>query len=328
MSAAQATAGATTCRLKVLTGRHAAAAARLPAGIVTLGRSESCDIVLSDWQGPEIAIAMTPDGQAGQWQARPVDTSRWRPGPVGGTIDAWQPAVFGHIVVAVGPSEAPWPSDDDLLARRHSAWPVWFNSVPGAGVKQRVMQGLWGMAALALLVLPSAGVRGGPHAAAARTPAPESAELVQLLDRWQPEGLTYRVEGPFVVLSGLLPDLATGRELARHIEQLGAGMKVRHRYLVAPVAAATLADVCAHPVQITYQGHATFRVEGRSPDLAATRQRLTQAASEMGLAHVRFVDALQRVESAASAAANTQLKSRQLNYVQLPNGDRWIDIRR
>lgn len=328
MSAAHAAKPAATCRLKVLTGRHASASADLPASIATLGRGEGCDVVLSDWSGPDIAIGMAADGLRGQWLARPQATSRWSLGQVGGRFVPWRASAFGHIVVAVGPADAIWPSDESLLAGQGPAWPDGVGDRPGARVHRRAAQGVLCVGALATMVLLTTAVRGRASMPLAATPVPPSAELVRLLEHWQAEGMTYRIDGRVVVLGGLLPDLAQGQALAREIEHLGDGLAVQHRYVVAPVAAATLAEVCAHPVKITYTGGTTFQVEGTTPDPTATRERIAQAAADMGLGHLQFAYSLRAPESAASAPAGVQLKSRQLNYHQLPNGDRLIEIRR
>ncbi|MGH8778305.1 HrpD5 family protein [Paraburkholderia sp.] len=92
--------------LRVLTGTHAGAQIRLTAGTYRLGAQADADICLSDWQVETLEVTLGEEG-----------VTRLRLGGAEEVLLADFVAVpYGDVVFCVGPDDADWPRDLDLLA--------------------------------------------------------------------------------------------------------------------------------------------------------------------------------------------------------------------
>ncbi|MEJ0003119.1 MAG: HrpD5 family protein [Pararobbsia sp.] len=92
--------------LRVLTGTHAGAQVQLTSGTYRVGGTEDADICISDWAVDEVTLVVGEDG-----------VTRLRSSNGDEVLVADFVAVpFGDVVFCVGPDDAEWPRDLDLLA--------------------------------------------------------------------------------------------------------------------------------------------------------------------------------------------------------------------
>ncbi|WP_027793966.1 secretion protein SctD [Paraburkholderia acidipaludis] len=92
--------------LRVLTGAHAGAQVRLAAGTWRIAGDENADICISDWAVEELELCIGEDG-----------VTRLRSHNGDEVLVADFVAVpFGDVVFCVGPDDAEWPRDLDLLS--------------------------------------------------------------------------------------------------------------------------------------------------------------------------------------------------------------------
>lgn len=100
-----------TKQIRILTGCHAGARLDLHHGVWRLGNDIDADIQISDWQGEPMVIACLEDGSVSFGPASAGQAST--PGAV--PLRDLVAQRYGDVVLCVGPSDAPWPSDMTLL---------------------------------------------------------------------------------------------------------------------------------------------------------------------------------------------------------------------
>jgi len=116
-------------QLRVLTGAHAGVQLTLGEGNWRIGAHEPVDICLDDWDDAPMVIEVRPADAGALVTWRRSEAAQQR---------AWpdlQALRFGDVVLCIGPSSKPWPSDMALLqsvmqpsladgrARRARRWP-------------------------------------------------------------------------------------------------------------------------------------------------------------------------------------------------------------
>jgi type III secretion protein D len=92
--------------LRVLTGIHAGAQVRLTSGTYRIGANENADICISDWTVEEVELVVGEDGVTRIASSNGDEVF----------VADFVAVPFGDVVFCVGPDDAAWPRDLDLLA--------------------------------------------------------------------------------------------------------------------------------------------------------------------------------------------------------------------
>lgn len=100
-------------QLRILTGAHSGAQVKLIPGAYRLGADDGADLCITDWTEASIRIELDEAGvtrwSAAHASAAPADDSTVT------LVPDLVPIPFGEIVLCIGPEDAPWPADVDLL---------------------------------------------------------------------------------------------------------------------------------------------------------------------------------------------------------------------
>ncbi|MGF6971843.1 hypothetical protein QFZ94_000270 [Paraburkholderia sp. JPY465] len=127
--------------LRILTGVHAGAELRLSVGAHRIAANDAADICITDWRGDDVSLVVESGGvvsarRVAEGRAAAKDGSKKRSNKSQGDdasqggIHPWQsdnepgtvllldftPMQFGETVICIGPVDAPWPSDLELLS--------------------------------------------------------------------------------------------------------------------------------------------------------------------------------------------------------------------
>lgn len=92
--------------LRVLTGTHAGAQVQLTSGSYRIGGAEDADLCITDWTVDDVTLVVGEDGVT-RLQSSNGDEV---------LVADFVAVPFGDVVFCVGPEDADWPRDLDLLA--------------------------------------------------------------------------------------------------------------------------------------------------------------------------------------------------------------------
>ena len=111
-------------RLRILTGRHVGAHLDLADGAHVVGAGNDCDITITDWTFAPLELVVAADGVTCRWygQATPAAPDARPEAERRLVLADLAPREFDGIVLCVGPVDAPWPCDVQLLADARDAF--------------------------------------------------------------------------------------------------------------------------------------------------------------------------------------------------------------
>ncbi|TKC86948.1 secretion protein SctD [Trinickia terrae] len=92
--------------LRVLTGTHAGAQVQLTSGSYRIGGTEEADICITDWVVDEVTLVIGEDGVTRLLSSNGDQVF----------VADFVAVPFGDVVFCVGPDDAEWPSDLELLS--------------------------------------------------------------------------------------------------------------------------------------------------------------------------------------------------------------------
>lgn len=332
--------------LRILTGQHAGAQLRLVHSKQRIGSDDDADIQITDWQHDTVDIR--GDETTGTtWLARQganddghaTDTGsddKKRTAEVARSFVDFMPQRFGGVVLCVGPSEATWPGDTELLAHlmheRDAGSTVPAPSLSRPPLRRRAWA-VRGVLACAVLGAGLFGVGYITSAAGAKSPAPPASLAQQVREALVAAGantLRVRDVGRGVAVEGLLDDNVDVLRVRAALLPFGSDA-VLHRYAAAPDVTRALADaVGAVGVQVAYEGAGVFSVSGQTRDLARLRETLQRVGADLG-AHVARIEvrasqSLSPGGTSATATATAMLAGDDLQYVESRNGTKHLSV--
>ena len=278
--------------LRVLTGTHAGAQIRLTVGTYLLSAGADADICISDWQVDTLALTLGEDG-----------VTRVRLDGAEEVLIADFIAVpYGDVVFCVGPDDAHWPRDLDLLAG------LWKTAEPDLPEEETVAaeaadaQPETLSAASRTKALRTAGVAlactaliGGlltagvmmagaqsTEAATVRFDATElSKQMTEALHRAGLKELTAAPRGTNVVVSGIVAN-ADGSDTARRIMDTLARGKTLREYDVAQQDIDNIQQSLGNAgARVEYKGDGVFRVTGTVQSLKKFQQLLADVKPDL-----------------------------------------------
>ncbi|MEA3121805.1 MAG: type secretion protein [Paraburkholderia sp.] len=332
--------------LRVLTGTHAGAQIRLAGGTYRIGAAEDADICVSDWQVDELTLIVGEDG-----------VTRLRPGNGDELLVADFVAVpFGDVVFCVGPDDAQWPRDLDLLAGLwktaepapqgdddgdgHGRGVVDFNvDVDGDGGVRREAtprEMTWRTAAVALActavicALVTAGVMfaGTQPSEAASVKVDVNAlskQVTAALHRTGLADLSAAPRGAQVAVRGIVTSASDSEKARRIIDDLARG-RASAQYDVADDDVDNIQQSLAGTgAEVSYSGHGVFRVSGNVRSMSTFRERVGEVRADLD-SNVKRIDV--DVKEAASPQPNVEytevVATGGLRYIQTPDGTKHL----
>ena len=306
-----------THEVRVLTGNHAGARLKLAYGLWQIGKEDSADIQISDWEGPSLALQINNDGSVicgGQPLAN------------------LQPVQFGETVICVGLSDSAWPSDVALLQRLLAP-----PTAPVAAAvieKKRFGSKALRVGAFALTVVGVAGlcmfaVSGAPTQAAvllqpqAKPMTDAERELARLqttLNKLHLAEIHASLQNNRLMLGGMVRTAAESQLLTAALNQQWE-LPVEPHFGVADRMVDDLRSALGErQVSITYLGQGSFKVAGKAQDVDKARATLLRARSDYGASITRIVDELQAAPPSEKKNVNSMLNSDDVQYVELQDG--------
>jgi len=323
-------------QLRVLTGAHAGAQLRLSRQSHVVGAGSEADVEITDWNLPSIRLLLQPDGPV---LVQGLDEAMDEGQPLADLA----PRRFGDVVLCVGPADAAWPSDIDLLekmVKAPPAFPVQAPSkpdedalrarsdeagrrwtLPGSLSKSRPAMLAAGLASVALLsVFVSVVSHLGPASASAPQ-RPLSARVAQAIEATGVSGVTALPDANGgVVVEGTVIDGSSAAKLRAALLPFNAE-RVAHHFSTASDISQSIADALGNPgLQVSYEGSGVFRITGSSVDMDGVRDKLRRIATDLGPAVKRIDVAAADLPPPSTLPAGAVLSTGTLEYVQTRDG--------
>ena len=325
--------------LRILTGVHAGAQLRLARQRYLVGGDAQADIVLTDWREEPVCLAVGDDGQVvvqrpGSGAHADAAADKRQPEAQLDYFDDLVPRRFGDIVLCVGPTDAPWPSDVRLLEslvapasrkRKKKRRQPDDGLRPEGGRRVFVAAGVTLSVALLVVFVGVIGMRGGADAVAAE---PLQVKVARALQAANVSGVSVRTaQDGSVSVEGMVFD---GGEASRLRAALAPfiGQRVAHRYASATDVAQAIGDALANPgLAVRYRGDGEFIVTGASVDLTAVRAKLQRIGADLGQHVSRITLSASELPPPQTVPTNALMSTGDMQYVQTRDGTKHLVIR-
>lgn len=333
-------------QLRVLTGVHAGVHLPLSASTYRIAADEQADIQLVDWHAEPLVLELTENGQVlalasplnGSLNAAPsamlnaasgaaVDEAAGASAPMAD----FEPRRFGDVVLCVGPADAPWPSDIELMERlmrparavAEAAAPVIEAAATGS---RRVLA--WGLVAALTLggLLVTVISRHAQAARAAVKPEPLVGQVYRAVSSAAIPEITVRAAGERVIVEGLLPDAAAAQTLRQLLDRFPVE-RIEHRYASAADIAQSISDALDTPgLVVRYRDRGVFIVGGRAAHPDRVRDASTRVAADLAPL-VRGIEvAVAPAPVPESVPVGAMLATDGLQYVQTRDGAKHLSL--
>lgn len=325
-------------QLRVLTGRHAGADLPLASSSYLISADPESDLAITDWTSEPLVLTVPHDDEA-MSQA----TIRIGNEGVPQVLDELCPRRFGDIVLCLGPTDRPWPSDMELLqsllqptsaltvpADAAEPAPATSAEADDLGVPGRPGRYRLALAAatlgLASLTAAFALVVSDANRAAEPKPLSMAAQAQRALDTLGVSTVSVRTAGNNVVVEGLLDNPSDVSRVRSALAVLPAGV-VQSRFAAASDIALNIADALGAPgLKVRYLSRGEFLVEGEAvhaPLLRAASDRIVNDLSPLVRAiRLSVVD----LPPPPRTPTGAMLSTAGMKYVQTRDGIKHISL--
>ncbi|WP_321951700.1 hypothetical protein [Paraburkholderia bannensis] len=308
-------------QIRILTGCHAGARLELNPGAYRIGRDNDADIQVSDWSGDTLELHYRDDGV--------VTLDTIGRGRTAQRMKDLAPRRMNEVVLCVGPVDAAWPSDMDLLSSMLDA-----ERTASEGRKAPVEPSpyrhwmRWSTVGLAVATLCGVAILVAPgqdsSAAAMRSPQAlkrnqEQAGFAQAIARLNLADVRIVHDGDSMVVTGMIRTPNDKTRVAGVIDRyrdLGATSRLTLAQDVAEQLQSSLGEPEVH---VTYAGDGTFRVAGATRDIQGVQQRAERARADFG-GSIRRIAFDLKERAMADTSVSSMLATDSLSYVQLADG--------
>src|ERR1700738_2318828 len=317
--------------LRVLTGIHAGAQVQLTSATYRISAAEDADVRISDWQVDELTLSIGEDG-----------VTRLRSSNGDEVLVADFVAVpFGDVVFCVGPDDAEWPRDLDLLAG------LWKTAEPATTSRDEVQptsstgqtssrKTTWRTAVLALICTAAIGGLMTAGVMFAGTQPSEAASVKfdadtlskQVAEALRSEGLADLYATPRsgrVVVRGIVSSADDSVKAQRIMDSLARG-KVRRDYDVAQQDVENIEQSLAGTgAAVSYSGHGVFRVSGNVQSMSNFRALITGVRADLD-SNVKRVDVdVKEAQMPTPDVEYTEVVATGgLRYIETPDGTKHL----
>ncbi|MGF6768153.1 type III secretion protein D [Paraburkholderia sp. GAS199] len=324
--------------LRILTGVHAGAQLQLTPGAHRIGADDDADIRLTDWRGTDALLRVDASGVVSAQRvaaAAAVDS--------GSQIDAapevaeevvllvdFVPMQFDETILCVGPDDAAWPSDLDLLSM------LLTRPAEARFAAERKKRGRYIGAVIACFVLGIVIVAGSlltttqmSRAALPRNADDRAQRVTEALAAAHVSGLQTHAVGSTVVVSGMVTSPADDdavRTLLARISTSG----ISRNYDVAQNDARSIEDSLGIAgAHVRYLGNGEFAVTGAVSNRSDLEAALARVRADLD-SNVRniAVDVAENTNVGAGGPApasySEMISSDDVRYAQTPDGVKHI----
>jgi type III secretion protein D len=331
-------------QLRILTGAHSGAQVRLVPGTYRLGADDGADICITDWTEASIRIDLDDAGIA-RWTfgqaSRPADRAETDgeqqaaeklDAPAGAEPEATVtlvpdlvPLPFGEIVLCIGPEQAQWPADVDLL-RMLWVKPEEPALTPHGLQNPRAIGVALAGAMIAAVLVAGATLFGSKprDAQAMQSPDTLATRIANALHSAGLSDLQAVARGNAVVVQGMVAtaaeDVAARGVFARVSPDQD---KVLRQYDVGETDRRNLEDALAiDGAHVKYRGAGVFEVEGTVSSMTQFHAALARVKSDLDT-NIKRIDVAVRerpapIESAGDYTALIAIGD--VRYVETPDG--------
>lgn len=309
-------------RLRILTGKHAGASLDLRPGQHSTGTDHAHDITITDWRFAPLHLVVAEDDQV---------SARWSESDGAGEhferqhrFTDFEPRAFGDIVVCLGPVDAEWPTDIQLLDAIFRPTPGRMARWAGARLRARTSVLLGG-----LLMACAIGTLGLMTAQQADRPAEKeslaslSQRVQQALARTGAPGLKVQPDaaGRLVVV-GLVNSTEQARAVGAALQGVAGPVAVVPRVTVAAEVAETIrSSVGLAGAQVKHLGEGRFAFTGETQDPGSVRQAIDRVRADLGdvVSHID-VTLEQADQRPANVPVLSSMKDDEVSVVQTRDG--------
>lgn len=301
----------------------------LSASQYRIAADEQADIQLVDWQAEPLVLELLEEGNlviiATPQQATADNGVAASPESF---VD-FEPRRFGDVVLCVGPAEAQWPSDVELLERLMR---------PVKKVAEVVQEAKGSRIARAAVVFAAVGTLavGGAFASVVWhntqtakekvQPEPLVGQVFRAVLGTTLQGISVRPAGERVIVEGMLADSAEAVALRQLLARFPAEL-IEHKYAAAPEIAQSISDALGTPgLTVSYRGQGFFVVGGRAMYLDKVREAAARIAGDLAPL-VRGIEvAAAETPAPDSAPVGAMLSTDGLQYVQTRDGAKHLSL--
>ncbi len=251
--------------LRILTGLHAGAQLQVAPGRHRIGSDDDADIRLTDWQGPDAVLNIDATGvtRIALASAEEADDEHAEEAVI--LID-FVPMQFDDIVLCVGPDDATWPSNLDLMSTL-LARPV-EEELASVRQKQKRRRQLTAIAACVLLggVIVAGALfttAQSSHAAFPPSADDRTLRIAQALAASHVAGLHAHALGNMVVVSGMVANANDDTAVRALLDRVSPD-GVSRKYDVAQNDARSIEDsLGVEGARVSYMGDGRFEISGK-----------------------------------------------------------------
>jgi type III secretion protein D len=309
-------------RIRILTGRHIGSSLDLEAGVHRIGSGQDCDIAITDWDFATLDLDASDEGVTARWQSAAQDDS--------GTVRAGEHKFvdfaahrFGNIVLCVGPSDATWPADVQLLD--HIFQPTPQRVANWAGKRLLAQRRRFGPLAVGALVCLVA-VMALTLWLYDPTPPPPTLQaarqaLQAKLTRLSPQKLHVTTEGNSLVISGIVENSDVANRVRQEVTGSHGPYPVIQRFAVATDVAETIRSTLGLAnATVRYQGDGVFSVVAEADNLNAARASISRIQDDLAPVVKRIDVSLEAATVPDKTPIRSRMSSEELQVVQTRDG--------
>jgi type III secretion protein D len=305
-------------RLRILTGRHVGALLDLTPGTYLIGPGDDCDLALTDWTHPPIQLDIAEKGEIAQWRVLPKapddninsgnDESVAAQIPPNsnlknqGELLSLNPQEFDGIVLCIGPTDAPWPSDVQLLGMVFQ--PTTKTVMNWAGSKlQKKRVALWSTIGLLLvggITLASAMTSTDRARLAPALPTVTAVRdlLASKIQTSRPNSLGLSAGESSISITGLVEDAQDAGAVRAAIAASQSPYRIINNFAVATEIAESIRSTAGLPqASVTYIGKGIFNYTADAPNPKATREALDRITMDLSPNVKRIESVLESIEA-------------------------------
>jgi len=333
-------------QLRILTGAHSGAQVRLVPGTYRLGADDGADICITDWTEASIRIDLDGAGVA-RWRFATTSQPAHRVETDGEETPAAQvdapataeaeaeasvtlvpdlvPLPFGEIVLCIGPEQAQWPADVDLL-RMLWVKPEEPALTPHGLQNPRAIGVALAGAMIAAVLVAGATLFGSKprDAQAMQSPDTLATRIANALHAAGLADLQAVPRGNAVVVQGMVATAAEDVAARGIFARVSPDQdKILRQYDVGETDRRNLEDALAiDGAHVKYRGAGVFEVEGTVGSMTQFHAALARVKSDLDT-NIKRIDVAVRERPAPMASAGDYtalIAIGDVRYVETPDG--------
>lgn len=281
---------------------------------------DACDICIRDWEGDELMLLVD--------EAHTVRMLRPESEEVGDTgtlVPDFVALSFGNTTFCVGPTDAAWPSDLDLLNGMLMRTKEEVARPSPAKRSSLKFTGIVLASTMATSAVIAGAIVAGTQPSEAVSPAPNLDRLaMQLSGSLHAVGLRElhaKAAGNIVLVQGMVPSAQEDIAARKLISRIG-GEHAQRGYDVAQEDVRSMQESLGTPsTNVAYIGNGVFRITGAVPSLESFHQALTGIREDFD-SNVRKIEADVHENAAVATPENYSavVSTGDVRYIETSDG--------